>query len=586
VSGRLSLSWVHQDRALLCDGHGGYSWVDRDDPRLAEVRLLAETGRVGTVTGGPRDNLLIQGDCRDAWRALVRIPEWAAAYRGAAKLVYLDPPFNTGQTFAQYDDGLDHSIWLSMMRERLLLARELLAPDGSLWVHLDDAESAYCKVLLDEIFGRSSFVGTIVWEKDRGRRNDTDLSSAHDYIHVYAPSGHGWRTVRNLLPRTALVDGRYRNPDGDPRGPWLQGDNGTAKSGTERNRFPVELPSGRVVRPPAGSYWRFSPATLDTARADGRVWFGRGGDSLPVIKRYRHEVQPGLVPRTWWPAEEVGTNQDAKRDHLRRLFPGTEPFATPKPEPLLRRIIEIATDAGDLVVDGFAGSGTTAAVAHKLGRRWVAVEQSAATVTGFTLPRLRMVVDGTDPGGVTRDSVTTPVTTLPDGVTPADVVAARRTVAALADAGLLDGVGAEALGTLHRHLSAAAKSTTTVVREWPGGGGFRTLTVSPARYELSGGRVLLDTLPPEFVAAQLGFRIAPRGPFTGVRGRTRLVVADGVVDDLLASGAVAALRPDETVTIVGRAVLPGTAALLRTLRPGSRVLKAPDDLLRHRRVLR
>lgn len=571
---------------MLCDEKAGYAWVDRDDPRLAEVRLLTETGRVGEVTGGPRDNLLIQGDCRDAWRALVRIPEWASAYRGGAKLVYLDPPFNTGQTFAQYDDGLDHSIWLSMMRERLLLARELLAPDGSLWVHLDDAESAYCKVLLDEVFGRSSFIGTVVWEKDRGRRNDTDLSSAHDYIHVYAPAGPGWRTVRNLLPRTALVDGRYRNPDGDPRGPWLQGDNGTAKSGTERNRFAVELPSGRVVRPPAGSYWRFSPATLAAARADGRVWFGRGGDSLPVIKRYRHEVQAGLVPRTWWPADEVGTNQDAKRDHLRRLFPGTEPFATPKPETLLRRIIEIATRPGDLVVDGFAGSGTTAAVAHKLGRRWVAVERSAATVTGFTLPRLRMVVDGADPGGVTRDEIVEATARLPDGVAPADVAAARRTVAALAGAGLLDGVGDESLGTLHRQLSTAARSTRTVVREWPGGGGFRSLAVSPARYELTGGRVLLDALPPEFVAAQLGFRVAPHGPFTGVRGRARLAVADGVIDDRLASDAVAALAPDETVTIVGRAVLPGTATLLRTLRPGSRVLKAPDDLLRHRRVLR
>ncbi|GAB7042866.1 MULTISPECIES: site-specific DNA-methyltransferase [Catenuloplanes] len=571
---------------MLCDGNGGYAWVDPDDPRLAEVRLLGETGRVGDVTGGPRDNLLIQGDCRDALRALTHIPEWAAAYRGAAKLVYLDPPFNTGQTFAQYDDGLDHSIWLAMMRERLLLARDLLAPDGSLWVHLDDAESAYCKVLLDEIFGRPAFVGTVVWEKDRGRRNDTDLSSAHDYIHVYAPSGPGWRSVRNLLPRTALVDGRYRNPDGDPRGPWLQGDNGTAKSGSERNRFAVELPSGRVVRPPAGSYWRFSPATLDRARAEGRVWFGRTGDSLPVIKRYRHEVQPGLVPRTWWPADEVGTNQDAKRDHLRRLFPGAEPFATPKPEPLLRRIIEIATGPGDLVVDAFAGSGTTAAVAHKLGRRWVAVEQSAATVAAFTLPRLRMVVDGTDPGGVTRDEAVSPAEPLPDGVTPADVVAARRTVTALAGHGLLDGVGADALGVLHRRLGLASRTRRTVVREWPGGGGFRALAVSPARYRLSGGRLLLETLPPEFVAAQLGFRVLPHGPFSGVRGRTRLAVADGVVDDRVAADAVAALRPDETVTIVGRAVLPGTATLLRALRPGSRVLKAPDDLLRHRRVVR
>ncbi len=167
MAGRLTLSWANKDRALLSHGEGGYEWVDRDDPRAREVRLLDEipdaTGRVGEVSGGVDDNLLIRGDSLDALRALVKSPEYAAEYRGKVKLVYIDPPFNTGQAFEHYDDSLEHSVWLGMMRERLVLIRDLLAPDGSVWVHLDDAEMAYCKVLMDEIFGRASYVATVVW---------------------------------------------------------------------------------------------------------------------------------------------------------------------------------------------------------------------------------------------------------------------------------------------------------------------------------------------------------------------------------------------------------------------------------------
>jgi adenine-specific DNA-methyltransferase len=256
-------------------------------------------------------------------------------------------------------------------------------------------------VLCDELFGRANFVSSIAWEKDQGRRGDTDISSAHDHILLYSKNRNVWRHTRNLLPRTAEQEARYRNPDNDPRGPWLQGDNGTAKSGSESARFPITLPSGRVVTPPKGNFWRFSVENFERARAEGRVHFGAKGDSMPVIKRYLTDVQQGVVPRTWWPAEETGTNQDAKRDHLRKLLPEIEPFATPKPEQLLHRIFQISTNRGDLVLDSFAGSGTTGAVAQKMGRRWIMVELKEHCHTHI-IPRLKKVIDGEDKGGVTE----------------------------------------------------------------------------------------------------------------------------------------------------------------------------------------
>jgi adenine-specific DNA-methyltransferase len=277
----------------------------------------------------------------------------------------------------------------------------LLREDGSIWITIDDAECHYLKVLCDELFGRPNFVSSFAWEKDQGRRGDTDISSAHDHILLYVKNRDIWRKTRNLLPRTKEQEARYRNPDNDPRGPWLQGDNGTAKSGTESLRFPITLPSDRVVVPPKGNYWHFSQGSFQQALKENRVYFGGKGDSLPVIKRYLSEVQQGVVPRTWWPASEVGSNQDAKRDHLRKLLPDIEPFATPKPEQLIERILTISTSPDDWVLDSFAGSGTTGAVAHKMGRRWIMVELGEHCHTHI-LPRLKKVIDGTDEGGITR----------------------------------------------------------------------------------------------------------------------------------------------------------------------------------------
>ncbi len=376
------------------------TWVGKENrPRLEPRILIEDTEKsyhaAARVTENDIfDNVLIHGDNLLALKAL------EAEYAGKVKCVFIDPPYNTGSAFTHYDDGLEHSIWLGLIRDRLEIIKRLLADDGSLWITIDDNEAHYLKVLCDEIFGRSNFVSSFAWEKDQGRRGDTDISSAHDHILLYAKNREIWRKIRNLLPRTADQESRYKNPDNDPRGRWLQGDNGTAKSGSEGARFPITLPSGRVVTPPAGNYWRFSRENFETARAEGRVHFGAKGDSMPVIKRYLTEVQQGVVPRTFWPASEAGTNQSAKRDHLRKLLPDIEPFSTPKPEQLLQLILQISTNRNDLVLDSFAGSGTTGAVAQKMGRRWIMVELEESCDTHL-VPRLKKVIDGKDSGGIT-----------------------------------------------------------------------------------------------------------------------------------------------------------------------------------------
>ncbi|MCM2401424.1 site-specific DNA-methyltransferase [Rhizobium sp. S153] len=360
-------------------------------------------------------NLLVQGDNLEALKALLPY------YAGKVKCIFIDPPYNTGNESWVYNDNVNspeirawlgsvvgkeaedlsrHDKWLCMMFPRMRLLKEFLSEDGSIWITIDDNEGHYLKAMTDEIFGRSNFVASFVWEKDKGGRGDADVSSSHDYVLVYARSRERWAEVRNLLNRTETQLGRFQNPDNDPRGPWRQGDDGTAKSGTEKQKFPITLPSGRVVIPKR--YWAFSRETFDTAVAEGRAYFGKKGDSLPIIKRYLSEVRDGVAPRTWLPAEDVGTNQSAKRDHLRKLLPDIEPFETPKPEGLIKRAIEISTNPGDIVLDSFAGSGTTAAGAQKMGRNFIIVEMGEHA-SSHVVPRLKKVIDGKDEGGITNE---------------------------------------------------------------------------------------------------------------------------------------------------------------------------------------
>jgi adenine-specific DNA-methyltransferase len=324
--------------------------------------------------------------------------------QGTVRLAMIDPPYNTTSKFHHYSDRETSDDWMEERRRHAEHIRSLLTADGSLWMHLDDREMHYAKVMLDEVFGRKNYVGTIVWQKSVSRENRTDLSTIHEYILVYAKNKQVWSRSRNKLAATDEQLARYKNPDNDPRGPWTSGDM-TAKAGPGRRAaqfYDLKLPSGRVVQPAQGMSWRFTRDRLEELIADGRVSFGTSGNSVPRLKRFLSDTQGGLVPTTWWPAEEVGTTDTAKKE-LRRLFPEMIPFETPKPERLAKRIIEISTDVGDTVLDCYGGSGTSAAVAHKLGRRWITAEREARTFHEVLIPRLEAVVAGEN-GGVSRET--------------------------------------------------------------------------------------------------------------------------------------------------------------------------------------
>jgi adenine-specific DNA-methyltransferase len=357
----------------------------------AALTVTDEVGRVGE-----QPNVLVHGDCLDALGAL----RGDATYDGAVRLAYVDPPFNTGERFADFHDAMDRATWLAVMAERLRAAWELLRPDGTLWVHCDDSEQASLRVLMDDLFGRASFVATVVWQRRYSRENRRAFSTAHDYLHVFAPAGPEWKRHRNRLPRND-PPGTWRNGDGDPRGHWstvslvAQGGHGT-----KEQFYAIALPSGRVVEPPPGSCWRVTRERFAALERNGLIWCGPDGDNVPRRKVFRDNAQ-GLVPSTWWTHREAGHNAEANAE-LRRLFPGVRPFSTPKPERLMARILAIASDPGDLVLDPFLGSGTTAAVAHKAERRWVGIEASGATLAQYAEPRLRAVLEARDPGGVTE----------------------------------------------------------------------------------------------------------------------------------------------------------------------------------------
>lgn len=335
------------------------------------------------VCGENPESLLIQGDAALALSELLNA-SGAHAVEGTVKLCYVDPPYNTGERFAHYNDRSDRAAWLTTLRDHLVLAKQLLSSDGSLWMHLDDSEQHRARCVLDEVFGEEAFVATIVWQKRTTRDNRKAFSSMHDYIHVYAPAGpKAWKKVRNGLPD----EGAFSNPDNDPRGPWRSVPmNVQAGHATASQFYTVTTPTGVEHDPPAGRCWTYTPKRLAELDADGRVYWPRGGDGKPRLKRYQTEVT-GLAPFTIWTADEVGDTGSAKRALLGG-FPDVQAFDTPKPLGLLERIVSVATDPGDLVLDYYLGSGTTAVAAQNMSRRWIGVEQSARTVEEFALPRI------------------------------------------------------------------------------------------------------------------------------------------------------------------------------------------------------
>ena len=358
--------------------------------RRVVYRLLETVEEVGEAGSG---NLLVQGDNLEALKNLLPL------YAGRVKCVFIDPPYNTKSAFEHYDDNLEHSQWLSMMYPRLVLLRELLVEDGSIWVTIDDNEGHYLKVLMDEVFGRGNFVATNVWQKRYSRENREAIGDVHDYVLVYARVPERFKATRNLVPFSAKQAAVYKNTNNDPRGRWRPIPM-TAQAGhaTPEQFYEITTPSGKKYKPPAGRCWGVSKATYERLLSEGRIYFGKRGDSQPNIIRYLSEV-PGVAPWTWWPSEEVGHTDEAKKE-ANVLFGGDVSFGTPKPERLIQRILDIATDPNDLVLDSFLGSGTTAAVAHKMGRRWIGIEMGAHART-HCLPRLRKVVEG-EQGGISQ----------------------------------------------------------------------------------------------------------------------------------------------------------------------------------------
>ncbi|GGZ93421.1 site-specific DNA-methyltransferase [Novosphingobium arvoryzae] len=376
------------------------TWPGKDERPKLEPRILienpdksyhAKVRREGDIF----DNMLIKGDNLLALKALEQ------DFSGKVKCVFIDPPYNTGSAFEHYDDGLEHSIWLSFMRDRLDILKRLLSDDGSLWITIDDNEAHYLKVMCDEIFGRSNFVANVVWQKTLTRRNDARLlSNAHDHVLIYAKNAD--IAVFNRVANDEKQRATYTNRDNDPRGDWLAVPI-HAPNLRANLEYEIITPGGRVLTPPSGRHWATTKEKFEELVRDNRIYFGRDGNGMPQRKKFWAENEQGLVGWTWWSYQDAGENREANKEakELSSLASIDNVFSTPKPEKLLKRIIETATLPGDIVLDSFSGSGTTGAVAHKMGRRWIMVEIGEHADT-HVLPRLQKVIDGTDQGGISK----------------------------------------------------------------------------------------------------------------------------------------------------------------------------------------
>lgn len=511
--GRLELTWTNKHLALLAHEDGSYEWVKPSDYRVAEVRLLHDDVTIVGVAGKRRaaDNLLISGDALHALTSLVKLPEFAGDYLGKVKLAYLDPPFNTQQSFMQYDDALEHSVWLTMMRDRLGQVKELLAPDGSIYVHCDTSEGAYLKIVMDEVFGRRNFRNEIIWKRQTAHSDSQRFGPIHEIIYYYAASDATTFNVGYTPYDQTYIDSHYSLIDADGR--RYQLDNLTARGPRPGLQYTF-----RGVDPPPGRVWTMLPDKMEDLYQQGRVVFTSKG--TPRRKRYLDEM-PGLALQDIWTDINAVNSQAAE----------AADFTTQKPEALLHRIIAASSNPGDIVLDCFVGSGTTAAVAHKMGRRWIAVEREASTVNGFVIPRLTRVVENKDPGGVTK------------------------------------------------------------LTEWQGGGGFRVLDIAASMFEADNGLVFLaewltNGRLAEATAAQLGFEYSPEPPFAGRKGRSRLVVIDGVVNEAVVRLIATALPERERAVICGTGIDPSARPILRDVSPGSTLRKIPATLLHQYRVTR
>ena len=526
-SGRLELTWTNKGLSLLAHEDGSYEWVPHSDYRVAETRLLHDVDACGvTTTTRSKDNLLIRGDALHALNALTHLPEFAKEIAGHVQLAYIDPPFNTGQAFSNYDDALEHSVWLTMMRDRLKQVRQLLSPTGTVWVHLDDEEVHRCRLVLDELFGTDCFVGTVIWEKSDSPRMDAQwFSTRHDYLLVYG------RTPSARIRGLPYDPEHYKKVDEEGRAYYLKplramGGQGSTREARPTLYFALTAPDGSEVWPklPDGrdGAWRWNPERV-RERESLIEWVDGEKGWVPYFRIYKKE-DARKPPETIWLSGEVGSNRTSKAE-IKKLFSNAAPFDTPKPEALLARIVEVTTEPGEIVLDFFLGSGTTAAVAHKMGRRWIGVERSEGNVATYARPRLEKVVLNEDPGGITGP------------------------------------------------------------QNWAGGGGFRILDVAPSMFTASGGMVFLadwaaHSALAEATAAQLGYEYHPDAPFCGRKGRTRLAVIDGLLNVDVVQLLVDRLVEKERLLVCGTAVEDEATSFLRDSGKGS-IRKIPAAILRY-----
>lgn len=393
------------------------NWIGKDavvnHDKEVPFRLLK---KIKSASVGSSQNLILHGDNLQALKALMPY------YIGKVKCVFIDPPYNTGNEGWVYNDKVNspkikkwlgkvvgresedlcrNDKWLCMMYPRINLLKDLLAEDGVIFVSIDDDEGHYLKALMDEIFGRENFVANIIWEKKYSPQNDAKwLSDSHDHILMYAKKKETWRP--NLLPRTEAMDKRYKNPDNDPRGLWKSSDL-SVKTYSATTDYPITTPSGRIVNPPKGYCWRVSKDKFKEMAKDNRIWFGKDGSNVPSIKRFLSEVKQGSVAKTIWYRSEVGDNQEAKQI-LKQLFPEkhTDLFDTPKPVRLITRILQLATDKDSIVLDSFAGSGTTGHAVLDLNkedggsRKFILVEMEDSVAKDITAERVKRAIDKYD----------------------------------------------------------------------------------------------------------------------------------------------------------------------------------------------
>lgn len=380
------------------DGRGSAQAVSKlkSQPENTNEALSKIMRRIKKWSAGAQrvGNALIHGDNLVALKLLTTV------YKSAVKCAYLDPPYNNGESYRHYFDSMGHEEWLLSVTARLEEIKTLLRNDGSVWISIDDSELHYLKVAADSVFGRANFVGTIVWERRTTRENRKVFSRNHEYLLLYTKNINAWAKVRNTLPITQDVESRYRNLDNDPRGPWQSvSANVQDGHGTPQQYYSLVAPNGKVHIPPKGRCWGFPHKKMLEEIAKNNVWFGKDGNAVPRLKKFLADRQAGMTPETLWRADDVGTTSSAKK-HLVELFKEISLFDTPKPEQLIHRILEISTNPGDLVVDPYLGSGTTAAVAHKMNRKYLGIEVGEHIKTHCAY-RLQQVIAG-ESGGVSK----------------------------------------------------------------------------------------------------------------------------------------------------------------------------------------